>query len=374
MTPRSLSRLLLISTLASAAGMGCSEARANKAQLPATNSAAGGQPTLGVRATPPLDKLQGDVSRVTGQIRAKLEATLSAPATGTVAQHLVNVGDKVKKGAPMMVLDTSNMVISVEQAMAAREMAKAGLDSANTELERTQKLFEGGSAPQAVLDRAQAGQRQAAAGFAQADAAVRSAQEMLRDHTLRAPFDGVVTARMKNIGDTVAMMPPTPVFMVTNVDELEVRLPVPESMAGALTQGMKLTGRVIPGNTAFEATVRTVGAVVDAQSRTVEVLADVANKAEKDGAVLRPGSLAELDFSRSEALAGLFVPSQALLKDEKGSYVWVVEDGRLVRRDVQALPVTPRFAQVRGGLQPQDKVVVEGAASLREGLSVSVVQ
>ena len=44
------------------------------------------------------------------------------------------------------------------------------------------------------------------------------------------------------------------------------------------------------------------------------------------------------------------------------------------RRDVQALPVTPRFAQVRGGLQPSDKVVVEGAASLREGLAVSVVQ
>jgi RND family efflux transporter MFP subunit len=300
-----------------------------------------------------------------------LEATLSAPATGTVAQLQGEVGAKVKKGDPLMVLDTSNVAIGVEQAMAAREMAKAGLDSANTELERTKKLFEGGSAPQAILDKVQAGQRQAAAAFAQADAAVRSAQEMLRDHTLRAPFDGVITARLKNIGDTVAMMPPTPIFMVTNVDMLEVRLPVPESMAGALKQGMKLTGRVIPGNAPFEATVRTVGAVVDAQSRTVEVLADVTNKSD---ALLRPGSLAELDFSRSEVLAGMFLPSQALLKDDKGSYVWVVEDGRLVRRDVQVLPVTPRFAQVRGGLQPQDKVVVESAASLREGLAVSVVQ
>ncbi len=371
MTLRTLSRLVLLATLASVAGLGCSEARADKAKLPPAGSATGGLPTLGVRAAPPLPKLQGDVTRVTGQIRAKLEATLSAPATGTVAQLQVNVGDRVKKGAPMMVLDTSNVLIGVEQAMAARDMAKAGLDSANTELERTQRLFEGGSAPQAVLDRAQAGQRQAAAGFAQAEAALRAAQEMLRDHTLRAPFDGVVTARMKNIGDTVAMMPPTPIFMVTNVDDLEVRLPVPESVAGALSQGMKLTGHVIPGNAAFEATVRTVGAVVDAQSRTVEVLADITGKPDT---VLRPGSLAELDFSRSEALAGLFVPAQALLKDDKGSYVWVVEDGRLVRRDVQVLPVTPRFAQVQGGLQPQDKVVVESAASLREGLAVSVVQ
>lgn len=370
MTPRSLSRLLLLGALASAAGMGCSKAQADKAQLPPSANE-GGQPKIGVRATPPLDKLQGDVTRVTGQVRARLEATLSAPATGTVDKFLVDVGDRVKKGAPLMVLDTSNTVIGVDQAKAARDMAKAGLDSANTELERTQKLFEGGSAPQAVLDKVMAGQRQAAAAFAQAEAALRSAQEMLRDHTLRAPFDGVVTARLKNIGDTVAMMPPTPILMVTNVDDLEVRLPVPESMAGALKAGMKISGRVIPGNTPFEATVRTVGAVVDANSRTVEVLADVTGKTE---APLRPGSLAEMDFSRSEALAGLFVPSQALLKDNKGSYVWIVEDGRLVRRDVQALPITPRFAQVHGGLQPQDKVVVESASSLREGLSVSVVQ
>lgn len=372
MTPRSLSRLLLISALSAGAGVGCSKANASKAELPAGRTAEGGPATLGVRATPPLDKLQGDVSRVTGQIRARLEATLSAPATGTIAQLMVDTGDKVKKGAPMMVLDVSNVAIGVDQARAARDMAQAGLDNATTELERTKKLFEGGSAPQAVMDRAQAGHRQAAAGLAQADAAWRSAQEMLRDHTLRAPFDGVVTARMKNIGDTVAMMPPTPIFTITNVDTLEVRLPVPESMAGALTQGMKLNGRVIPGNTPFEATVRTVGAVVDPNSRTVEVLADVTNN--KEGPALRPGSLAELDFSRSEALAGLFLPSQALLKDEKGSYVWVVEDGRLVRRDVQVLPVTPRFAQVRAGLNPQDKVVVESAASLREGTAVSVVQ
>lgn len=370
MTSRSLTRFLLLGSLASAAGLGCSEARANKAELPAS-AATTGQATLGVRAAPPMDKLQGDVTRVTGQIRSRLEATLSSPATGIIDKLLVNVGDKVKKGTPLMVLDSSNLFIAVDQAEAARDMAKAGLDSANIELTRTKQLFEGGSAPQAILDKVQAGQRQAAAAFAQADAAVRSAQEMLRDQTLRAPFDGVVTAKTKNIGDTVSLVPATPIFTLTNVEDLEVRLPVPESMVGALKEGMKIHGRVIPGNTDFEATVRTVGAVVDGQSRTVEVLADVTG--ERKG-VLRPGSLAELDFSRSEALAGLFLPSQALLKDEKGSYVFVVEDGRLARRDVQALPVTPRFAQVSGGLQASDKVVVEGAATLREGLAVSVVQ
>src|SRR5689334_8153434 len=125
MTSRSLTRLLLLGSLASASGLGCHEASANKAELPPGASTTG-KATLGVRATPPIDKLQGDVTRVTAQIRSRLEATLSAPATGTIDKLLVNVGDKVKKGAPLMVLDSSNLVIAVDQAQAAREMAKAG--------------------------------------------------------------------------------------------------------------------------------------------------------------------------------------------------------------------------------------------------------
>jgi RND family efflux transporter MFP subunit len=370
MTPRSLLRPLVIAALTASAGVGCSKAEAGKAQLPAREGTAAAA-TLGVRAAPPRERLEGDVTRVTGQIRARMEAMLSAPGTGTIDKLFVQVGDRVKKGDALMQLDSSNMVIALEQAKAARDMAQAGLDSATTELERTRQLREGDSVPQATLDKVQAGHRQAAAAVAQADAAVRSVEESLRDFTLRAPFSGVVTARMKNIGDSVSMVPPTPIFSLTNVDDLEVRLPVPEALAGALAPGMKLTGRSIPGNTPFEAKVRTVGAVVDAASRTVEVLADVSGKPEQP---LRPGSLAELDFSQSESLAGLFIPSQAVLKDGPHSYVWVVSGNRVARRDVEAHPVTPRFVQVRSGLTSQEQVVVEGAASLSDGLAVTVVQ
>src|SRR3954468_18478581 len=108
MNSRLLTRLLLLGALASTAGLGCHEARGDKAQLPASTGGANGQPTVGVRAAPPMDKLQGDITRVTGQGRPKVEATVAAPATGTSDKLLTNVGDKVKKGAPMMVLDSSN--------------------------------------------------------------------------------------------------------------------------------------------------------------------------------------------------------------------------------------------------------------------------
>ena len=88
----------------------------------------------------------------------------------------------------------------------------------------------------------------------------------------------------------------------------------------------------------------------------MEVLADVTGERKT---VLRPGSLAEMDFSRSEALAGLFLPSQALLKDDKGHYVWVVEDGRLVRRDVQARPITKVYQRQREARYARREAVYE---------------
>jgi RND family efflux transporter MFP subunit len=365
MTPRSLSRLLLLSTAVAASG--CSGSGA-KASLPASS---GATVAIGVRAQPPQQRLEGNVTRATGQLRARLEAILSAPATGTVAHMNVKVGDRVKKGQVLMQLDVSNMLIALDQAKAAKDMAAAALENASTELARTQQLRQAESVPQSVLDRVVAGKRQAEAAFAQADAALRLAQETLSDHTLRAPFEGVVTARLKNVGDTVAMMPPTPILALTQVDDLEVRLPVPESLVDTLAPGLVLKGKVSPAGTPFEARVTTIGAVVDLQSRTVEVLADVVGK---PGAALRPGALVEMDLSSSESLAGLFLPSQALLKDTTGSYVWVVEGERTVRRDVQAEPATPQFVRVHRGLGVEDRVVVDGAAALAAGTLVQVVQ
>jgi RND family efflux transporter MFP subunit len=361
--PRALAALALLALSASA----CSRASATKAALPARDAA---QPTVAVRASKPLPRLDGETARATGDLRSKQQATLSAQASGTITKVFADVGTRVRKNDPIVQLDTSNVVIQLDQAKAARRVAIAARDNARAELARTQLLFDAGSAPPAVMDKVRAGYEQSDAGVAQADAQVRFLEETLRDHTLRAPFDGVVTARTKGVGDYLAMTPPTPVAILTSLDLVEVRLSVPEGLVDRLAPGQVLKGRALPGGAAFQAKVTSVGAIVDPATRAVEVLATVQSGSGR----VRPGGLAEVDLGTSAAGEGPLVPAQAIGREGDRRFVWLVSgDGAVSRRTVEVEPVTPQWARVTG-VAPDERVVVEGGAALTDGQRVAVAE
>src|SRR5690606_19828026 len=258
-------RLLLLPLLALA---GCSSA-SSKVSLPAEAA----EVALGVRVVAPRDRLDEGLVRVTGRIVPKREASVSPRANGTVAELLVDVGDRVKKGQVMARLDTANAVIALDQARAARAMAEAAFEHAKLGLERAQQLHQTGGVAQAQLDAAESGYRQAEAGLKQAVAAEKAAAQMLADHTIRAPFDGVVTARQAKLGEFAAVG--VPAFTLVDVDDLEIVLPVPETVVDAVRPGMEVSGVVNPTGHPFTAKVRVVGEVVDDAGRTVEVRADL---------------------------------------------------------------------------------------------------
>ena len=361
-------RMWMAAVLAAVVTTGCGKGQ-DKPALPTEQ----GPTALGVKAIAPATELNANVTRVTGQVRSKQEATLSAQATGTLAKMNVKVGDKVKKGQVLAVLDTSNVAIGVEQARAVKAAADAALQLATSNLERVRKVAEGGGMAAASLDQAEIGQKQAAAQAAQAGAALKMAEENLRDMAIIAPFDGIITARAKNIGDTVAMMPPTAIFTLVDTTGLEVRALVPESVVDKVKQGTKTQGTVSPSGMRFEVQVSTVGAVVDATNRTVEVLADVVGET---ASPLRPGALVELDFSSvGEADdKGLFLPAQAVNAKGQQGFVWVVQDGTVRKRDVRVERVLPGYVRVLQGLAAEERVLADSSLDVKEGTAVRVVQ
>jgi RND family efflux transporter MFP subunit len=362
-------KLLLVSATLALVAAGCSRAGAAPAALPERDSA---DPTVAVRVAKPVARLDHETARATGELRSKLQATVSAKVSGTIVKVHVQPGDRVRKGDPLVELDGTTLAIQLDQARAAHKMALAARANARAELGRTRQLFEGGSAPQAVLDRVQASAEQAEAGAEQADAQVRLLEQNLRDHVVRAPFDGVVTARMRNVGDFLAMMPPTPVATLVAVDAVEVRLSVPEGLAEAVRPGALLRGRAIPGGLPIEVRVTSVGSVVDPATRAVDVLGDVRVATAGHGA-LRPGGLAEVDVGGGAAGQGPFVPSQAVTREGERRFVWVVDGGGAARRhEVEAEPLTAQWTRIRAGVRPEDAVVVEGVAGLTDGARVAV--
>lgn len=350
---------------------GCSGSANAKANLPVAEAASA--PAVGVKAIAPATELDASVMQATGKIRSKQEATLSVQASGPLTRVLVKVGDKVKKGQLLAQVDTSNVRIAVEQARAARALASASLDGATTEVERARLLAQSGSLARAGLDKAEIGFRQAQAQAAQAAAALQNAEEVLRDASLTAPFDGIITARHKNVGDTVTSS--TAILALVDVEGIEVRALVPEAVIDRIQAGSVAQGTLNPSGAKFQAKVTNLGAVIDPQSRTVEVLADVVPGSSK--AVLRPGALVELEFSPAaadEGLAGLFLPAQAVGTQGPTGFVWVVEEGKAQRREVKVQRVLPGYVRVVEGLKPEERVVADASLPIQDGASVRVVQ
>lgn len=359
---------LVLSAALAAVALGCSRSSVGPAALPAGDAA---QPTLAVRMAKPAARLDGETARATGELRSKLQATLSPKVSGTILKVHVQPGDHVRKGDPLLELDPATLLIQLDQARAACKLAAAGRASARAELARTRQLFGAGATPAAVMEKVQAASDQADASVEQAEAQVRLLEQNLRDHVVRAPFDGVVTARPRNVGDFVSLMPPTPVATLVAVDAVEARLAVPEGLVDPLRPGVALKGRTLPGGVPFTARVTSVGAVVDPATRAVEVLADARAQA---GGSLRPGGLVEVDLGGTGAGQGPFVPAQAVARQGAQRFVWVVEGAAARRREVQVEPVTPQWERVRAGLRLDEAVVVEGVAGLAEGARVAVAQ
>jgi RND family efflux transporter MFP subunit len=355
MDPRTR-RLSLVA--AATLALGCGK-HAEKAALPAA-------PVAGraVRVTKPSPRIETGLARATGAVRAREDAVLSARATGQIKRIRVEVGDRVKVGAVLAEMDATSAQIALQNAKALERLAAARLAEAEREAARAKKVYDEQAMPQAAFDQAQTAREVAVAQAEQANAAVGQAEQALRDCTIVAPFAGVITARYRNAGDTVTLMPVSPIVALTDVDHLELRLTVPEALEPAISAGQVVSAETTPGGRALQAKVRVKSAVVDPATRTIEVLADVVST---QG--LRPGTLVTADFGRFGEGGGLFVPSTAVRTDGKASWVLVIANGKAERRDVVASPVHPGTTVVRQGLDPAAEVIVD-PGSLEPGAAV----
>ncbi|WP_242392443.1 efflux RND transporter periplasmic adaptor subunit [Anaeromyxobacter oryzisoli] len=325
-----------------------------------------------VQVVTPVAKLERGGTSASGQIRAVREATLSARVSGTIGAVHVQVGDRVAAGQVLMTLEDTSAAASVALARAALDSARSDLRLAELELERQAQLVSGNAGTRAQLERAQATRDAAAARVASAEANLVIAQRTLADHRIRAPFSGVVTARMKQAGEAVSGTPPTALVTLVDTANLEARLDVPEGAVGALRNGMAVAGRVSPSGLSFEAKVKAIGAAVDPKSRTVEVLLALAPSRDAR-ADLRPGALVTVQLASRDALAGPFVPAKAVQSGAGGAFVWVVKDGKVERRAVSGEPHDAELFRVRSGLSGDEPVVVSDASSLRDGAPVRAV-
>lgn len=228
----------------------------------------------------------------TGTLKPRKEAKLGPKATGNLTSIRVDEGDTVKKGEVLFTLDASQAHIGVEQAKAGLQAAKVARDSAELSYKRTKALSATGAVAPATLDQVQARYDGAKAQVEQAQAALSMAQRYAADTVTRSPINGVVTAKLKNVGETATMMPPTIVLVVDDIDVLELHARLPERALSYVKAGDTIHVHIPSLETNRDVKIKRVNPAVDPRSRTIEVVADLDNKDHK----LKPGMLVEVRY------------------------------------------------------------------------------
>jgi RND family efflux transporter MFP subunit len=244
------------------------------------------------RAEPDAPLAQGAPTG-TGTLRPRNVAALGPKETGLLTAIHVEEGDAVKKGTVLFRLDSAQAVLAVEQARAAVATVQVQLDAAQLDYDRTKALRERGSVPPDALDQAKSRLDAAKSSLQQAQAALGMAQRHSSNMVLTAPFDGVVTEKRMNVGETATLMPPSVVLVLQDIDSLELRARLPEAALKTVREGSEITVRFPSIDESRKVKVKRIAPTIDSRTRTIEVVADVDNRDHR----LLSGMLVEVVYS-----------------------------------------------------------------------------
>jgi RND family efflux transporter MFP subunit len=248
--------------------------------------------TAGETSTAPsaAAEAEANVFEATGEFVSPVRSELSPKMPGRVARMYVDEGSHVRRGQPVLQLETDYVQLNLRSAEAEAARAKAARDEAARDLERKRELIGKSSIPKATFDRSQGTYEQANAAYAGANAQVALLRQQSADATLRSPVDGIVAEKRTDVGARLGEAGVA--VVVVQLSPLKLRFAIPERYLGKINVGHRVTAHVDPyPNEAFEGTIKTVGGVIDPKTRTMFAEAEFANR---DGR-LRPGLFARIE-------------------------------------------------------------------------------
>lgn len=349
---------------------------------PAAGQPAAGAPAAGAPAKAPRAERRVEVAEVrptdfdervevTAAIEAIEDATLSARAAGTV-ETIAERGDRVKKGQIVARLDPTLARAGIAQARAQVSAASSGVDLARDTLDRQKPLVEQNIISPLEFENIRGQSRQAEAQLAQARAALAQAQAQLENTNVVAPFAGRVESRSVEPGEQIT--PGQPVLRLVDVGRVKVVAGIPERYATDVRQGaavdVAFNAYGIPPR---KAEVTFVGSAIDPKTRTFPVEAVIENP---DG-LLKPQMIARVQVVRARHPDALVVPLAAIVRDETGDGLFVIEDtpeGPIAhRRKVELGARSGEQVQVVEGIKAGDRVVTVGQTTLNADEPVSIV-
>jgi membrane fusion protein (multidrug efflux system) len=287
-----------------------------------------------------------------GTARANESIEVTARTTSVVTKINFRDGQQVRAGDVLLELDN-------RQEWANLQLAEAQLKQAESQYQRSKTLAVSQAVSAADLD-------QLEANLLVARAQVRGAQARLDILTVKAPFAGTVGLRKVSLGDLVG--PDTVITTLDDTSVIKLEFGIPENFVGDLKGGMTIVAdSTVYPDRRFEGRVTSIDSRVDPVTRAVTVLATVPN----GEGLLKPGMFLTIGLEKSRSNV-LMIPEEALVPREGRQYVFVVEDGKALEREVALGARAPGLAEIRSGLEAGAVVITEGTQRVRTGVPVQM--
>lgn len=289
----------------------------------------------------------------TGSLRAEEGVELQAETNGKVVSINFTEGARVRKGDLLLKLNDSELRATLQRATHRLELAQI-------KESRLAKLFETNSVNRQDYD-------VAASELSVQRAEVALVEAQIAKLEIRAPFDGVVGLRFVSEGAFVNAT--TRVATLQRLDNLKIDFSVPEKYAGRIRIGAPITFAVAGGEHRSRGEIYAYDPRIDVLTRTVLIRALCPNP---EGRLL-PGAFANVEVVLDQMNDALLVPAVAVVPGLSEKNVFVIEDGKAVRRSVETGLRTESMVQVISGLKAGDVVITSGLQQIRAGQAVRAV-
>jgi RND family efflux transporter MFP subunit len=320
-----------------------------------------------------------------GSVQAFSQTPIFARTNGYISKRFVDIGDHVKAGQLLAIIEDPQTEQQLRQARATVLQLKAQLvqAQANAKLStlnnvRNQQLQQQGVISQASADTfaAQAGANDAtvnaaAANIAAGEANVRSLEEQASFSRVTAPFAGVILSRGIDVGSLItsgSANSVTQLFTIGQSGTVRVFVNVPQANAPDVisTDTAKVTFRELPGQ-AFSGKVTRSANAIDVASRTMLTEIDLPNPKN----MILPGMFATVTFNTRDAKPPVLIPANALFVRTAGPQTFVVDANNVVHlRNLTLGRDYGSFTQVLTGLQPGDSVVLSPSDAVADNVKV----
>lgn len=309
-----------------------------------------------------------------GTAKPALESKLSFKVAGTISLIDVNIGDVVNKNQLIATLDNKDYNLTVQEAEAGLQQAKAQALNAASNYERIRTLYENDNVSKSDLDHSRAAYDSANAFVKSIQSKLALAKSQMSYTILSAPFSGAVTAVHVDENENIAAG--HPVVSIASETKPEVSVAIP----GILISKINVGGRVsvvfdaLPGQS-FDGVISEVGIAANRFATTYPVTISIT----ATEAYIRPGMAASVTFVfTSGRKSTIIVPSHAVGEDTKGKFVFIVTPGENNFGIVKRIPVKTGELVTDGlevveGLSENDLVVTAGISKLKTGMKVRML-